>query len=195
MELPRNVLDPRVRVALHLDRHEGRHLADKKAHEVERAPGAGYLNLSIETAHGDRAVVVLEQTQFHALFSAHIVASVLDHVVEVRRVYLGESGVDVEGAIVPPSASGAVADPIGGHVLVVDFEPCRVSATSNDSSQRPTTEVQVEIVIAQPNIEPCSPACSQDDSTWAMKEVVKERVRQTSPEVPTHLLVPVVASM
>ena len=132
--MPGNVLDAPVRVALHLDRHEGWHVAGEKTHEVERAPGARHLNLPIETAHGDRAVVALEQPQFHVLFAAHVVASATDHGVEVCRVDLGEIGVDVEGAVVPASPSSVVADPIGDHVLVVDLQLCRASATSNDSS-------------------------------------------------------------
>ncbi len=60
VELPRNALDARVRIALYLDSHEGRHLAGEQAHEVEYAPGAGHLDLSIETAHLDRAVVALK---------------------------------------------------------------------------------------------------------------------------------------
>ena len=73
MELSRNALDARVRIAFYLDSHEGRHLAGEQAHEVERAPSARHLNLPIETAHGDRVVVALEQPQFHVLFAADVV--------------------------------------------------------------------------------------------------------------------------
>ena len=137
----------------------------------------------------------LEQPQFHVLFAADVVASALDHRVEVGGVDLGESGVDVEGAVVLAAASGAVADLIGDHVFVVDLQRCRASATSNDSGQRAATEVQVEIVVTQANIEPSLPACSEDGSTWAMKEVLEECVRQTPLEVSAHSLVPAVASM
>ena len=195
MELSRNVLNARVRVAFHLDRHEGWHFASEETHEVEGAPGARHLNLPIETAHGGRAVVALEQSQFHVLFGARVPASALDHGVEVLPVNLGECGVDVEDAIVPAPTSGAVSDPIRDHVLVVDLQLYRASATSNDSGQRAATEVQVEIVVAQANIETTVPACPEDGSTWAMKEVPEERVRQASPELPAHSPVSVVANM
>ena len=153
------------------------------------------MNLPIETAHDGRAVVALEESQFHVLFRAHVGVSAFDQSVEVRRIDFGESGVDVENAVVPAPASDVVADPISDQILVVDLQLRQVSATSNDSGQRAATEIQTSVVVAQPNIEPDVPACPKDRSTWPMQEILEERVRQTSLEDPAHLLVPVVESM
>ena len=77
----------------------------------------------------------------------------------------------------------------------MDLQGCRASATSTDSGQGAATEVQVEIVVAQTNIQPGIPACSEYGSGWAMKQVSEERVRQTPLEALAHSLVPFLASM
>ena len=67
--------------------------AGHKAHEVERTASAWHLNLSIEAAHGHRAVVALKQPHFHVLFGTHIWLSAFDQGVEMRRILLGENWV------------------------------------------------------------------------------------------------------
>ena len=79
-------------------------MVGEKANEVEFAPDARHLNLPIETAHGGRAVVAFEQPQFHVFFATHVAVRALDHGIQLRRVILGESDIDVEGAIVPAPA-------------------------------------------------------------------------------------------
>jgi len=118
-----------------------------------------------------------------------------DDGVVVRGVDLSESGVDIEVAIVAASASGAVPDPICVHVFVVNLQLCRVSAAPNESGQRAATEIQVEIVVAQANIQLGIPACSENGSRWAMKQISEECVRQTPLEASAHSPSSVVASI
>lgn len=128
-------------------------------------------------------------------FGARVSACARDHGVEVRGVDLGESSVYVEFTVVLAPASGAVANRIGNHILVMDLQGCRASATSTDSGQRAATEIQVEIVVAQTKIQPGIPASSEYRSGWAMKQVPEERGRQTSLKLPAHSPVSVVGSM
>ena len=93
------------------------------------------MNLSIEAAHGNRALVALKQPQFHVLFGSHIGLSAFDQGVEIRRLFLGNSWVAIEIAIVPAPASDVVADAIGDQVLVIDLGFHRVSAACEDPSQ------------------------------------------------------------
>ena len=104
VELPRNVLDTPIRVTLHLNRHECRHVACCKSDQVKRAPGTRHLYLPIETAHCGGAVISLEQPQLHALFRTHVTASTLRDRVEVGHIGLGKRSPHVESTAVADSS-------------------------------------------------------------------------------------------
>ena len=113
------MLDATVRVALYFDRQEGEHFAGEKAHEVEPASDARHLNLPIETAHGDRAVVAHQQPQFHVLFGPCVRSGAIDDGFDQHPCMPAEYG--STGAMKQVLEEGVRQAPLeaSGHSLVL----------------------------------------------------------------------------